>query len=84
MMAAVLYLLCSLQVMALAARRINCAWLWFVNLTSLQTRKPSFSSCVVSSWSPTHLLCAGKLTAWHFTFIGIVTYLDLCVQLNNH
>lgn len=60
------------QVMELAARRTSCVWLWSVSLTSLQTRKPSSSSCAASYWSQTHPLSAGKPTAWHFIFTGSV------------
>lgn len=60
------------QVMELAARRTSSVWLWSVSLTSLQTRKPSSSSCAASYWSQTHPLSAGKPTAWHFIFTGSV------------
>lgn len=58
-----MFLLCFLQEMELAVRKISCVRLWLVSSTNLRIRRLSFSSCVASCSSPTLHLCAGKLTA---------------------
>lgn len=58
-----MFLLCFLQEMELAVRKISYVRLWSVSLINLQIRRHLFSSCVASCSSPTLHLCAGKPTA---------------------